>query len=261
MRALFVIVSFLALSITSQGQQRPIKIIGEILESGTKKAVPFVHIVNKKTSEGTVSNRSGRFWISMEQTDTLIFSSIGYEQLIFTLKESNQSNQLVISIEMNPSTLQLKPVKVFAFKDEASLKRALVETKVPLLESKEIQLPGFYYGPRKEPKSVRVSPLQSDAFGVGISGVISKLTKSFSKEEKEYKRLKDYQKQADYSKIIKAKYNAELIVELTGLPPDRVDEFIDFCQIKESFILEASAYEIAVAVTKCHSEFLKLDKN
>lgn len=78
----------MTISIVGHLQERNIKIIGEIKDVDSQKAVPFVHIIIKNGGEGAVSNQSGRFWIDMTSTDTLIFSSISYDNFIFTLKTS-----------------------------------------------------------------------------------------------------------------------------------------------------------------------------
>jgi len=263
LKTLLVISLITVLAFTGFAQERTVKIIGEIKASDSNKPVPYVHIVNKNTNEGTVSNQSGRFWINMSSTDTLLLSSVGYEKNIFTLKDSIAVNQLVINIEMNTSTLQLAPVSVYAFRDEEALKRALLNIKPAPpkpQEVKEIHLPGFYYGPRKEPKEVRFGTTSDGSFGVGVAGALTKFANVFSKEKKEKRKLASYQEQADYRNLIKAKYNQAVIIELTGLPEDRVEDFIAFCDLDESFIEKASEYEMAVAITQCHTLFIFRDE-
>ena len=140
--------------------------------------------------------------------------------------------------------MELESVDVFAFRDEAALKKALMETKVSSEEAKKgIQLPGFYYGPRKESKpSALVNP-------------ISFLHSKFSKEVKEQQQLAKYERQYDYQQAIKAKYNQAVVIKLTRLPEDKVEEFMDFCKLENSFLGPATEYEIAVAVNKCLADF------
>lgn len=240
------VICLLLLASTSNlvAQEDQVEVMGEIINSDNKEAVPYVHIVNDQLKLGTVSNTEGRFWIRMQRQDTLKFTAIGFETFIFTLKEDVTTDKLMVTIELNLSTMELQPVKVFAFRNEEALKRALIDTKVPLEEQKRgIQLPGFYYGPEKE---VKISPL-----GNPISFIASK----FSREEKEKKMVAKYQQQVDYQKQIRAKYNQAVIIELTGLPEDKVDEFMDFCKLNDSFLGPASEYEIAIAVNKCLVKF------
>ncbi len=154
------------------------------------------------------------------------------------------TDKLMVTIELNLSTMELQPVKVFAYRNEEALKQALLDTKVPLEEQQRgIQLPGFYYGPKKE---VKISP-----FGNPLSFIASK----FSREEKEKKMVARYQKQVDYQKQIRAKYNQSVVLELTGLPEDEIEDFMNFCKLNDSFLGPASEYEIAIAVNKCLVDF------
>lgn len=241
----FVVMLF---SLNGYGQEnQKIEITGEIIDTETNEPVPYVHVVNKKAQLGTVSNTEGRFWITMEKTDTLLFSAIGFETFAFTLKEEVTTDRMVVTIAMNLSTMELKPVKVFAFRDEAALKRALIDTKVPLEDNqKGIQLPGFYYGPKKEVKP--------SAFGNPISFIASK----FSKEIKEKKKLAEYQQSYEYQKLAKVKYNEQVVVKLTGIEEDKVEEFMEFCNLENSFIEKSSEYEIAIAVNSCYNNFKEL---
>lgn len=244
---------FLSFSAVGQKQQS-VEIIGEIVDSETNDAVPYVHVVNKRAGEGTVSNTEGRFWITMQREDTLLLSAIGFETFAFTLKDEVTTDKMVVTISMNLSTMQLKPVKVFAFRDEAALKKALLETRVPIEDNKRgIELPGFYYGPRKEVKP--------SAFGNPISFIASK----FSKEIKEKKKLAEFEQKYDYQKLVKAKYNEHVVIKITGMAEDKVEEFMEFCKFDDSFIGRASEYEIVVAVNRCYSDFtntvIEEDKN
>ena len=62
----------------------------------------------------------------------------------------------------------------------------------------------------------------------------------------------------DYQEIIKAKYNQAVVMELTGLPEEKVEEFMEFCKLEDSFLGPASEYEIAVAVNKCMVDFSQI---
>ena len=68
-------------------------------------------------------------------------------------------------------------------------------------------------------------------------------------------RLKNYESQYQYYKLIKTKFNEDVIMELTGLPKDEVEKCMDFCALSDAFLGLANEYEIAVAVKKCLIDF------
>jgi hypothetical protein len=220
-----------------------IEILGEIRDQISNEAVPFVHIINENSGIGTVSNEQGRFWMEMNPTDTLIFSAIGFESYAFTLKEDVKSRRIEITIALNTSTMELEPVKIFAYRDEESLKQALLNLDVPeSVDNSRMELPGFYYGPRIPHKP-------------GLSSPISFIASKFSKREKELKKVTQAEIEDDYRKLIQAKYNESVVMELTGLPEDKVKDFMDFCKIEESFISRSGPYEIALAVHQCLKKY------
>ncbi|MEM6524639.1 MAG: carboxypeptidase-like regulatory domain-containing protein [Bacteroidota bacterium] len=251
-----LLIAFLLFSVLNGYAQEPrIELIGQILNAETKEPVPFVHVVNENQKLGTTSNTEGRFWMKMKKSDTLKLSAIGFNPLLFTLKEEVTTMKLYVTLELNSSTLELEPVKVFAYRNEEALKRAILNTEVSLeKDSQSIQLDGFYYGPTKKPKDIHFGPL-----GISVTGPFSILQRKFGKAAKEKKKLSRFNKQSDYRKKIDLKYNREIVLELTGLKEDRVEDFMNFCQLKDTFLGPASEYEIAVVVSKCLTDFNKLN--
>ncbi|MEP2774202.1 MAG: carboxypeptidase-like regulatory domain-containing protein [Fulvivirga sp.] len=226
-----------------------IEISGQIIDKETNDAVPFVHIVNASINKGTVSNTEGRFWIRMDKQDTLQFSAIGFETYAFTLQPNITTDKINVTIELNTSTMELAPVKVFAFRNEQALKRALIEMDAPLEEQEKFTIPGL---PAKKVRS-------AEGGGIGIGGPLTMIAKAFSKEEKEKKLLKKYEKAYDYQKVLTSKYNETIVMEITNLPEDKVEDFMKFCVLEDSFIYRASEYDLAVVLNQCLLDFKKLE--
>lgn len=224
-----------------------IHIAGKIIDAETEAPVSYVHVVNKTTGKGTVSNADGRFSIQITPVDTLLFSAIGFESYAFSLDKKIPENKLQVVIKMNTSTMELQPVNIFAYKDEYALKRALIEMDVPLETNEQ-----FNSGWVPSKKSA------TDG-GIAIGGPISALYNSFSREGKEKRKLEKYQQEYEFRKSLMVKYNEDIVKELTGLPENKVVEFMNFCKLDDGFLNRANAYEIAVAVNHCFTEFIELD--
>lgn len=247
---LLILTSFL-LGITPLLAQE-IEVSGQIIDQETKEAVPFVHIINASKNKGTVSNTEGRFWVRMDKTDTLQFSAIGFETYAFMLQPDVTSDKIDVSIELNTSTMELAPVKVFAFRNEQALKRALIEMDVPLEQNDKFSVPGLPQA-KKE-----FSPSEG---GIGISGPLTMIAKAFSKEEKEKKLLKQYEKAYDFQKVLTSKYNETVVMEITNIPEDKVEDFMKFCVLEDAFIYRAMEYELAVVLNQCLLDFNKLEEH
>ena len=233
-------------AIGQQMESQKIRVNGEIIDAKDNSPVPFVHVINVTSSKGAVSNTQGRFNMLMDKTDTLIFSAIGFEKYIFTLSKEINTKAIRVTIVLDDSSLELEPVKVFAYKDEQSLKRAIIAMKLPDEKPKKMQLDGlgFYYGPRKEAK---ISPVWNP-----ISFVYGRVSKMAKEKRKYAKVTAEYH---HWMTSIYQKYNPQIVQELTGLPEDKVEDFMKFCKLGDSFISLSSEYEVAVEIHKCLTEY------
>lgn len=242
---------FIFICLFTYGQDNTLEIIGEITNSETQEAIPYVHVFNLNTKQGTASNTEGRFWINMTPGDTLAFSAIGFQAYQFIINENITTDKLVVSIELSPSTLELEAVKVFAFRDEYALKRALIETEVPIeTEETGLKIPG-----------VKASRRPVEGGGIAMGGPLTAIGNLFSKEVKEKKKMAKITKEYDLYKSVSNKYNKKIVMDITGLPEDKVEDFMEFCKMDEGYLKKATEYEIAVVINRCLNDFDALEKD
>ena len=105
--------TFLTIIITNSSCYAQSKIIfGEVKDSKTKQVLKYVSIGILNKSVGTVSDSNGRFTIKLNEkvlnTDTLIFSSIGYVTKKYTISDLSDINL----IELYPEEKYLADVLV-----------------------------------------------------------------------------------------------------------------------------------------------------
>ena len=242
---ILLIFYFIAFSLYAQDDQgKKIILSGEIISTEENEAIPFVHIINKSSNKGTVSDADGKFKIPMNENDTLIFSAMGFDKYHFSLNKKPDNNQVFVKIELNTSTMELKPVEVFAYKDAESFKEAILEYELPE-ENEQVKIPGSYEGPRKE---VKPSPLNPVSF----------LAYAFSKEAKEKRKLAEVQQNSVSGYEIRKKY--EFLEEITGLQEKKLDQFLEYCEITFRMVKSSSEYELAIVVNQCLPSF-KAEKN
>lgn len=75
---LFVFISFLGLCTIAQAQE---VMRGIVVDSASLDALPSVNVQIKNITRGTTTDDQGNFSIMAGRTDTLVFSSVGYETL------------------------------------------------------------------------------------------------------------------------------------------------------------------------------------
>ena len=102
----------------------------------TRLGVPGVTIVVKGTTKGTVTDADGRFTISVEDSDILVFSFIGYEA-----QEVLVANQSIIDVKLMQDMQFLEEVVVVGFGEQkkANLTGAVSSVDSKVLESRPVQ--------------------------------------------------------------------------------------------------------------------------
>ena len=246
-RYLLIICSLIVFSASAQDN---IKIKGKVTDNSSKEPVPFVHIYNPKTNTGTFTDLYGQFSITSAVGDTILFSAVGYAKYSLVLKEDLE--EVYLEINLDTQAMELKPVRVFAYRDLESLKRAIVNMDLPAQEKKGLDL--------NLPKVTAAPSVTNDGtMGGGVvmrgalSGAINAL--GLNKKYNELQKLEKLRMEDRRKKLADAKYNAEVVRRWTGLEGKSLDSFMEFCQLNEDFVIDASEYELAVAVHQCLGEY------
>lgn len=238
----FFFLSLMAFSLTAIGQDQ-ITVKGIVIDKESQDPVPFVHIIDKNKGAGVAGNEDGTFHIKTVPGDTLMFSVVGYSSR--TLVVTKQLQEKTLEIKLDPKAMELNSVNVFAYKDLSSLKKAIIDMDVPVEEDEEINLnlPPVSYMP--EGSGIVMTG--------GLSGLLNGigLNKAYNQQQK----LKKLKKEADNRRIIREKYNEQIVQELTNLDEDEVYAFMQFCMLPDNFILEVTEYELAVAVHRCLDDY------
>lgn len=105
---LFIFFTFFTSILCSQTK------IDGIVTDESGNPVAFANVLFQDSSEGTITNENGRFYLESDDTyDTVVFSFIGYESKTITLTKKVNYGMKVVLME---STEQLKEVVVFTGK-------------------------------------------------------------------------------------------------------------------------------------------------
>lgn len=234
-----LLISFEAMS-QSLPAAEPIRLSGVIVNEADE-ALPFVTVTNLRTQQGVVSDEAGFFYLTFFAQDTLQLSAVNYEAYQLYFGDTAQATNYDLTVRLSEKTYQLENVTVFAFRDEAAFKRAILALD-DLPEPEKVVIPGTYQGPRREKKASIGSP-------------ISFILDRFSKRAKYERQVQQAQQEATYQKALSKKFNRAMIEEITGLNEERLDEFILFCRLEDRFIEESNEYDIIVAINNCYRDF------
>lgn len=249
-----LIITFLATTVAvaqKADNKELIRLSGTILSSDSLTPVAGVHVLNNKSKVGATSNDGGYFTIPMHRTDTILFSAIGYETYQFVLEASSKSMSPLVQIKLVPKVYELKEVSVSDMPSEDQFKKDLLALKLP--DEPDLDLPQIKQA--KLTKGVEFGPNG----GLVIPGPFSALHNKFSREAKERKKVQILQAQEFRNKSYHAKFNAQVVQRVTGLKDEQLDEFMKYCKLNESLVLNAkNEYEIALAINNCLKEYKEM---
>ncbi|MGZ4075657.1 MAG: carboxypeptidase-like regulatory domain-containing protein [Bacteroidia bacterium] len=188
------------------------------------KSLPLTKlmVINKRTNNGIFADAEGHFSISILQSDTLIFSAIGFKVKKISLKDSIIKNQYTVEIPLQKLSYDLKEVNVYA---ERSLN--------------EIQKDIDKLGVKKSYSVTGVNVLESP---------ITALYERFSKFGKQKQKVAEWENEDLRRDILKDLFRLYVKYDIIDLSDDQFDDFIDYLHLSDDFIQKASQFELVMAI-------------
>jgi hypothetical protein len=231
-----------------------VQLSGYILNNEDLLPIPGVHILNNKSSIGAISDDKGYFTIAMNKTDTILFSSVGYETHTLVLDASSTSTNQLVQIKLSPKTYELQQVDVRAIPTEDQFKKDFLTLDLP--DQPQLALPGV--------KGIKLADgiYNLPTGGIAISGPFSFFYNKFSQEARELKRANVVFNADARKKAYDAKFNAQIVHRVTGLKDKELEEFMKYCKLSEAQVLNAeNEYAIVLAINDCYKSFVETRKN
>ena len=237
-----VVALLLILLISSQrvaGQADSVSYVfsGKIINDSLEYGLPSVHIWNESTRRGTISDDTGAFSIGVRNQDTIVFSAIGYYSDVMVVSPSLAKTEVV---RLKPRTYEIDELVVRRFSSYESFLYQVVHTDLPDAKTTEMR--------EHIQATSTVAALEADReraiedkVETGRFGYITPLGKGIN-QAKAFKEKMDAQKERE--RVIHAKFNRELVGDITHLEGDELTEFIALCDFSEDYLYETDLYTI-----------------
>ncbi len=220
------------------GHAQQFQITGRVLGVDSSRIVPLVNIMNTSSGKRTIGSRQGIFRIIVSETDSLVFTGIGYDSLRFIAHDIMPEHpEDTILVFMRPKAYLLRDVTiVYSNRKRDSIARAAAEylASDPLLNNYDRVL--------NRNKGGLMSPLTA-------------MWNEYSKAGQDMKKFEEFMRHAELLKQVNTRYNKRTIKRATGLPDEYLDEFILFCKLDPSVVLNSSDYELILAIRECAKRF------
>lgn len=205
---------------------------GIVYDKDSITPMPFVYIVNKNSSTGTLSDETGKFQFRINLGDTLVFSFLGYSIIKVNtkpLKDSVKNNSLAIKVFLQPESIQLKDVIIIPNSFTKGTKQ-------------------FYLGRIAEYKRGITNP---------IGDPVNALYYALSRKGKELKKLSAIYDQLLIDEMKDYRLSDERIRFITHNDSLNVQAFRRYCFLPDQFVINASDYDLFFVIHKCYREFIR----
>jgi hypothetical protein len=131
----FLILLFLTSLAYSQNkddkQPKLIQFSGVIVEGDSLKPVPFVNVIIKGSSRGTISDFFGYFSFVAKENDVIEFSSIGFRTATFKIPDSLTISRYSLIQVLRKDTIVLKETVIYPWPTKEQFKEAFLNLNIP----------------------------------------------------------------------------------------------------------------------------------
>ena len=198
---LLLILLFSGNLLLAQTPQTWVTVSGRVTEAESGKPMAGVSLVARPSRSGTATQTNGTFRLKAQPGDTIIFSSVGFENATYLVAKS--AVQANLQISLSEKTQQLREVEITTRPSPEKINRALRNMKrAP--EPSPTKAP-----PAPEPmfEEKVTTPVNPGA----ISNPASFLYNKFSKEGKEQQKMSEIleMKQRHYEDSVQRKKEAD----------------------------------------------------
>tara|TARA_R110002072_G_scaffold43789_6_gene123028 strand:- start:352 stop:1071 length:720 start_codon:yes stop_codon:yes gene_type:complete len=227
-----MIFSLIIFCLPAKGQE----LYGTIKDKQTEENIPEVHVINKRTLKGTVSNREGEFLIKLQFGDTIVFSNISYKYLYFVYNDSSALLENTL-VEMEEQNYLLHEVSIFSYELTSNAPKEM-KIDEPLYPSNDEIGDG---------KIIRASP----------SNPAEYLYNLFGSKPKQLRKLAILKAEDAYREKLEVSNNRESVISLTGLSKDELEAFMFYCKFTQVRMNHLNDYDFLLAVQRCYAQYVR----
>ncbi|QBA63478.1 carboxypeptidase-like regulatory domain-containing protein [Muriicola soli] len=200
------------------------------------KGVPDVHIMNTTADKATISDQNGRFSITATMGDTLLFSALQYQRKTLVVSASILESSYVY-ITLEEFVNELDEVVVRPFNLSGDLSRDMDGMRVKnVVSASTLGLPNSNVKPLIQSerllKEASMGPFQIGMLtAIPFNPLINMITGRTKMLKKRVARDKKYL----LTEQVRNYYPDSIFVKRLGIPTERIDDFMYYCEVDESF--------------------------
>jgi hypothetical protein len=190
-------------------------------------SVENIHIINKNSGKATISNQYGEFKIPVKINDSLLISSIQFENKNIHITKSIISSKK-LSIILFPKINQLKEIIIKKHNLSGYLKTDINNVKIEnIIDQFTLQLPNA--------GRIPIPTIDSLDIQLGLYSKVN-LDALFRRINGDFKKLKKLQKLKKEDKIlenIRQSVTDKYFIEILKIPEDYISNFLHYLVYKD----------------------------
>jgi hypothetical protein len=230
----FFFLFFLAFGALAQERS----VYGRVIDSTQHAGINNLILQNTRSGQLVNSNGSGDFFIRAMAGDSIVVMDIGYGRVGCTYDGINR-------------------YPVIETKSQPKMLREVVITEKRKKQLQE-EINAFLADPQsggaiREEILGNMLSTETTQPGIGIS--IDAMYDLWSKEGKMRRKVADLKFQDIKTFYAGLKYNKTLVIQITKLEDEEVEDFMDYCKPTEDFILRASDYDLTQKILQCLKDY------
>lgn len=220
---------FFSLLLSAQAQQVPGKyVIGTVLDKTTQKPVDKATVVNKRTGQRARTNAAGRFFLTLLPGDSITLSSQTYNRT--AIRYDGSENPTLITTALPPL-----PYRVIELDEVTVTGKRYEQVK------REIQQ--VLDEPVASQKVTGEQAFDRVADGAGVTLLYELFAKRPKTDRKAY-----YIMQQDRRHALAVERFRLLVEQATTLTTDKIDDFREYCDFDDDFLLKSADYDLINAI-------------
>lgn len=209
---------------------------GVVVDEKSRELIPGVHVVNKRSLKGTVTNADGHFSINIRKGDTIVFSNVAYQYLYFIYKDSSTTINNVL-VELKEQNYLLEEASIFSYKLSSN-------------QPEEIEL--------QDPATPRNEDLREEQImKAGINNPAEYLYNLFGSKPRQLRELARLKRLEKYRDKLEQSNNRHSVVMLTGLSRKELEAFMFYCKFAPVQMQTLNDYEFLISVQHCFDLYVK----
>lgn len=215
---LFFGMLFLILQVDAQ--DKPILLEGDVKYNTFNLA--DINVVNKTSKIGALSNNQGKFTISAVKGDSIMFSSLEYQNRIIVITASH-INKKAITVYLEPGFNELDEVEILQ-KIRLEFNNIAIDNRTVL----DNDVVSEYKAPDTD-QYLNQGYMNNGMSLVGIYNLITKKSRAKKRTENDEKNQIEHFKN-ELPNTLKNLYGIDFFTDWLYIPLNEVDLFLDYCQ-------------------------------